>query len=201
MKNILAIALCAALLAIAGCTEQPPDQESLALSKKFDEVTKQRLDRFLPNIYAEAKDSFEAALDEITAQNEKSALSRSYEHAKSLMAYSDSLLARAADSLVALKDAYANRLADLKQNAEETVGDVFATAQKFKNNDAVEERMVEIRGKIASINVLLAKANTEYKSGLPLHAGFDYEQVIDGATELERELEDLKQVVAGKSKR
>ncbi|MBU2626061.1 MAG: hypothetical protein KKG33_10925 [candidate division Zixibacteria bacterium] len=191
MNKITPLTICIVVLLLSGCAE-PPDKASTDLSARFDNVVKQRLDRYLPEIYAEAKDSFDAATAEISAQSEKFALTRSYGRAEMLLAFSDSLLSAADDSLDALRVIYAAKLEELKLAAEEASKNVFASAKKFENIDAVEERMVVIRGKLVSLHVQMAKANTEAISGLPLNACFDYENVIHGAAAIEAELKTLK---------
>jgi len=191
MNKITLLTISIIVLIFSGCAE-PPDNASTDLSARFDDVKKQRLDRYLPEIYAEAKDSFDAAMIDVSAQSEKFALTRSYDRAERLLAYSDSLLTLAGDSLATLRVVYAAKLDEFKLAAEEAMKQAFESAKKFENIDAVEEKMVDIRGKLIALNVKMAKANTEYQSGLPLNACFDYENVINGAAAIEAELKTLK---------
>ncbi len=189
---LLAILIAAGILTGCGGGSNPPDELVSKVEGEIEKVQRQRLDRFLPEVYAAATDSFEAALTEISKLQEKSSGGGSYEHAERLLIFADSVLNWAGDTVAVLKEFYEARVDSFRTAAESLLDAAIAVSGNLQPSMAEDTKYQQIRRRIVDLKMQLAKGNTQYKTGVLSNAGLNYSGVARGAEEAMRELENLR---------
>ncbi len=181
---------------ISGCGKggsgdgNPPDELLEKVSGEMRSVEKQRLDRYMPKVYAMVNDSFQSASIEITRLKE-SENGGSYEHAKRLLIFSDSLLNWANDSVAVLMKYYEAQVESLKVSAATLLDSAITISESLQPTLAKDKFYQGIRRRIVDLKMQQAQGNTQYKTGVFSLAGMNYYEVAEGAKDVMFQLENL----------
>jgi hypothetical protein len=189
---LLAVLVAVGILTGCGGGSNPPDELVSKVEGEMENMQRQRLDRYLPEVYAAVTDSFEAALTEISELQEQTSGGGSYEHAERLLVFADSALIWADDTVAVLKEYYERRVDSLRTAAESLLDAVIAVSEDLQPSLAEDTKYQEIRRRIVNFRMQLAQGNTQYKTGVLSDAGLNYAGVARGAEEAMRELENLR---------
>lgn len=196
MRNSL-ILLLAMLITVGimtscgGGSSNPPDKLVAKVEGAMESVQKQRLDRYMPEVYAAAADSFQTALTQISEIRKESSDGGSYESAERLLIFADSVLTWADDSVSVLQKFYEARVESFKTDAESLLNVAIAASEDLQPSMAEDTEYQKIRRRIVNLRMQLAQGNTQYKTGIMSSAGLSYSGVADGAKKAMRELENL----------
>ncbi len=191
MKAHSLIPLIALMAIITGCAS-PPDQQKEAVQAKLDSLQETKVDRHLPDLCAEAKDSFDAAVDEIAKQSEVSFLSRSYDQAERQLAYADSVLTLAADSASRLNEALAVKIDSLRVRATAILDSAITLVVSLEDEKAGNPEYKALRRRLVDFRLQIGRANKAYNDREFIEAGTMYDIVIQGVEEVSRNLQTLR---------
>ncbi len=191
MKAHSLIPLIALIAIITGCAS-PPDQQKDAVQAKLDSLQETKVDRHLPELCAEARDSFDAAIDEIAKQSDASFLSRSYDHAERQLAYADSVLTVAADSASRLNEESAAKIDSLRVRATAILDSAITLVVSLEDEKADDPDYKALRRRLVDFRLQIGRANKAYNDWEFVEAGTLYDVVIVGVEEVRRNLQTLK---------
>ncbi len=178
-------------IALSGCAS-PPDQLKEDVSTRLDQVVEDGFDRFFPEEYSAARDTFEAATAEIAKQAEASSLSRSYDLAERKLVFADSVLTVLEDSAASLNRILENTLDSVKVVATAILDSAVSESTLLKDRYAENPDFMDARRKLADYTLRLGKANRALIDKTYIEADFYYRNVIEGATEVREKLRGLK---------
>lgn len=191
MRAYRLIPLIALITIITGCAS-PPDQQKDAVQAKLDSLQERKVDRHLPDLCAEARDSFDAAIDEIAKQSDASFLSRSYDHAERQLAYADSVLALVADSASRLNEALAVKIDSLREKAMSVLDSAITLVVSLEDENADDPEYKALRRRLVDFKLYIGRANKAYNDREFIEAGTMYDVVIQGVEEIRRNLQTLR---------
>ncbi len=144
MKRILTLVMGVALLAaLSGCASKP-EQEITSAEQALDKARVAEADVYAKDEFEKAQQTLEAAKAEIAAQDDKFALTRSYDEAKKMLAdaqqQADGLVAKAQANREAARVAAEEALKQAQQSLEAAQA-ALKTAPKGKDTKAELEAM------------------------------------------------------------
>jgi PBP1b-binding outer membrane lipoprotein LpoB len=191
MKAHILVPLIALIAIIAGCAS-PPDQQKDAMQAKLDSLQETKVERHLPELCAEARDSFDAAVDEIAKQSDVSFLSRSFDHAERQLAYADSVLTLAVDSASRLNEESAAMMDSLRVRATAILDSAITLVVSLEDEKADDPEYKALRRKLVDHKLQIGLANKAYNDSEFTEAGTIYGVVIQGAEAVRRDLQTLR---------
>jgi len=191
MKTQSLILLVSMIAIVAGCAS-PPDRQRGAVETRLDEIQEAGLDQHLPELCAVAKDSFDAAVDEITRQEDASFFSRSYDRAERQLAFADSVLSVVADSVLRLSEALAQTIDSLREKATAMLDSATSVSVALEDDKANDPDYKSLRRRLVELTLQLGRANRAYGDESFIDAGRTYDIVIQGAEDVRRNLQALK---------
>lgn len=137
--------------------------------------------RLVPKLYSAARDSCVAADSDMASQAKSFFLQRSYGRVERLLDYSDSLLTLANDSAARIVKRFAAEVGPLKQQASEMLGGAVSKMDSIEKESGRTQEMVALRGRLVSLRILLARADSKLAAGQTVEAAMDYQTVIEQA--------------------
>jgi hypothetical protein len=191
MKVRSLIPLIAMIGIVAGCAS-PPDRQKDAVQAKLDSLQETKADRHLPELYAEARDSFETAINEIAKQSDVSFLSRSYDDAERQLAYADSILMLAADSASRLNEESAAKIDGLRVRATAILDSATTLVVSLEDGRADDPQYKALRRRVVDLKLQIGRANKAYNDWEFVEAEILYDVVIRGVEEVRRNLQALR---------
>lgn len=105
IRNFSKMALVVAVALSVGACAKPPVEALEAARVSLDAAQAGEADRYVSDLYLAAADSFSLAQTEIETQNAKSAFTRNYDHASSLLTYVSETAAAAQAQVAERKEA------------------------------------------------------------------------------------------------
>ena len=191
MKAHCLISLLVLLAIVAGCVS-PPDQKKDAVQAKLDSLQGTNVDRYLSELCAEARDSFSAAIDEIAKQSDVSFFSRSYEQAEKQLAYADSVLIVAVDSVSALDEESAAIIDSLRVRATAILDSATTLVVSLEESSADDPEYMALRRRLVDFSLQMGGANRAYNDWDFVKAGVLYDVVIQGVEGIRQDLRALR---------
>ncbi|MDZ7291639.1 MAG: DUF4398 domain-containing protein [candidate division KSB1 bacterium] len=189
-KTFVAIVgLIFALALIAGCAKAP--QETVDAAKAAMEAAKAaEADRYLADQFNAAKDSLDAALAEIEAQNSKFALTRNYDRAKALLDAALAAFNTAKDGVAAKKEQVKAEADTLMTQATAAVAEVKKLMAKAPRGKEGKEVLEQMKTELSGVEASLTEATNAMTSGDFLTARDKIKAALDKANSLSQELKD-----------
>jgi hypothetical protein len=191
MKAHSLIPLITLIAVIAGCAS-PPDQQKDAMRAKLDSLQETKVNRYLPELCAEARDSFNAAIDEIVKQSDASFLSRSYDRAERQFAYADSVLALAEDSASRLNEEPTVKLDSLRVKAMAILDSATILVVSLEDRMSDDPEYRALRRRLVDFKLQIGRAHKAYNDWEFVEAEIIYDVVIQGVEEIRRNLQTLR---------
>lgn len=160
--GILALGLVAVLL--VGCAK-PPQAEVDAAKAALEAAKTAEVDRYLATEYNAAHDSLNAALTEIETQNSKSALTRNYSKAKTLLASATTMLNAAIPQVDAKKVEVKAEVDTLLVQAQEEMAATKKLITKAPRGKEGRAALEAIQAELAACETSLSEVNAIVERG------------------------------------
>ncbi len=186
---LITVGLVSILALLSGCAKAP-QQVVDAANAALQAAEEAQANLYVPDLYNAAKDSLNAAMEEINAQGSKFALTRNYGRAQQLLEAATKA-ANDAQAAVAVKKeevkAEAQNLMAQAQTAMEETKNLLAKAPKGKEGKEVLEQM---QAELSGAETALTEATGAMDSGDFIGARDKVKAALEKANSLNQELAD-----------
>jgi hypothetical protein len=161
---LLALSLMVVLALVAGCAKAP-QQEIEAAKAALEAAKTAEADRYAADLYNAAKDSLDAALAEVEAQNAKFALTRNYGNAQKWLQSAVAAANAAVEAVAANKEQVRAEAQDLWNQAKAAVAEVKGLMAKAPKGKEGKEVLEQMQSEISGVENSLAEAETALNNG------------------------------------
>ena len=165
IRNFSKMALVVAVALSVGACAKPPVEALEAARVALDAAQAGEADRYVSDLYLAAADSFSLAQTEIETQNAKSAFTRNYDHAASLLTYVSETAAAAQAQVAERKEAVrvANETLFTEVDAAiASANDLMKKAPRGKDGAAA---LAQIRADLDLVGPALEEARAAQAAG------------------------------------
>jgi hypothetical protein len=186
---LIAVGLVSILALLSGCAKAP-QQVVDAANAALQAAEEAQANLYVPDLYNAAKDSLNAAMEEINAQGSKFALTRNYGRAQQLLEAATKAATDAQAAVAAKKDEVMAEAQNLKTQAEAAVEEtkkLLAKAPKGKEGKEVLEQM---QAELSGAETALTEATSAMDSGDFIGARDKVKAALEKANSLNQELAD-----------
>jgi hypothetical protein len=152
------------LAMMVGCAKAP-QQEIDAANAALEAARTAEADRYLADQFNAAKDSLDAAMAEVEAQNSKFALTRNYDRALQLLQAAANAANGAKDAVATAKEQVHADAQDLMAQAQIAIGEAKALLVKAPKGKEGKEMLEQMQSELSAVETSLAEAQTELSSG------------------------------------
>jgi hypothetical protein len=185
----ITVGLVAILALLSGCAKAP-QQVVDAANTALQAAEEAQANLYVPDLYNAAKDSLNAAMEEINAQGSKFALTRNYGRAQQLLEAATKAATDAQAAVAVKKEevkAEAQNLMAQAQTAMEETKNLLAKAPKGKEGKEVLEQM---QAELSGAETALTEATGAMDSGDFIGARDKVKAALEKANSLNQELAD-----------
>ncbi|MGH7453555.1 MAG: DUF4398 domain-containing protein [bacterium] len=186
---LISVGLIFILALLSGCAKAPQEVVDAA-NAALQAAEEAQANLYVPDLYNAAKDSLNAAMEEVNAQGSKFALTRNYDRAKVLLESAIAAANAAKDGVAAKKEevkAEAQSLAAQAQTAVEETKNLLAKAPKGKEGKEVLEQM---QAELSGAETAITEATSAMDSGDFIGARDKLKAALEKANSLNQELAD-----------
>ncbi len=186
---LIAVGLVSILALLSGCAEAP-QQVVDAANAALQAAEEAQANLYVPDLYNAAKDSLNAAMEEINAQGSKFALTRNYGRAQQLLEAATKAANDAQAAVAAKKEEVKAEAQDLMakaQTAVEETKNLLAKAPKGKDAEAWQL----IQTELSEVEASWTAASNTMNSGDFFEARGKFQAALVKADSLKQELSDV----------
>lgn len=174
MLRINSVVLCALLLTLAGCAEQP-SEELEAARKAVEDARAAGADVYAGSEFRNASSALKEAEAEITVQDESFALGRSYDKAIELLSTASTQAETATSATAINKTKVKGRAEADKTEAEAALKQAEASLTKAPRGKGSQADVAALEADVASAQASISEAEQNYQAGR-------YKEALDGFT-------------------
>jgi len=194
--GILVLSLVLMTALFAGCAKEPT-AELDAAKAALEAAKTAEADRYLAADFNAAQDSLNAAVTEIETQKSKFALTRSYDHAKNLIASALAAANAAKDQVAAKKEQVRQEVQTVLTEAQTTLAETKTLLKKAPRGKEGRAALEAIQNDLTTIEqTSLAEVNTLLTSGDFLSAK---DKVMAANDKLKSIKDELQQAIEKKA--
>lgn len=195
MKKQLLVVL-STLLVLIGCASKP-DQELTAAQSALDQAKAAEAETYAGADYQTATDTLKSAQAEMAAQDEKFALTRSYEKAKQLLADAKSEAEAAASAAAANKEKVKAEAEAGQTAAQQAIDGAKTALAKAPKGKGTKADLEALQGDLTAAETSFGEVQTAFQNGQYMDAKNGFEAVKTKAESITSEVE---QAIAKKKK-
>ena len=187
-----------ALAALAGCA-QPPTEEIAKADEAMDAARAAEAPDYAPTEWAAVEDHREQLDSELDSQRQASALSRSYEHARSLAAETTELADQAAAEALGGKARAQEDAAMAIEQAKKLEQEVARLLENAPQGKGTKVDLAAMRSDAGSSEASLQEAQRSYEAGSYLDAHVKADEVVRRLQGIKDEIERAREVRGGRA--
>ncbi|MCR4438984.1 MAG: DUF4398 domain-containing protein [bacterium] len=185
------VAVVAVLALVAGCAKAPDPERIDAVKAALQAAKAAEADRYVPQQYAAANDSLNAALAEIEKQNGKFAPFRKYGVAEHLLQVAEEKAKEAAQAAAVKREEVKNEATALIQQVTDATAQVKKLFAKAPRGKEGRQALELIKSDIGVVDNTVAEANAAMEKGDYLTARDKAKAALDKANALINELQEV----------
>ncbi|MDZ7344443.1 MAG: DUF4398 domain-containing protein [candidate division KSB1 bacterium] len=184
---LFALSMMVLSVLLVACAKAP-QQEIEAAKAALEAAKTAEADRYAADLYNAAKDSLDAALAEVEAQNAKFALTRNFDKAQKWLQSAITAANAAKEAVAANKEQIRAEAQDLWNQAKAAVAEVKALMAKAPKGKEGKQVLEQMQSEISGVEASLAEAETALNNGDFLTARDKAKAGLEKATALKDEL-------------